>query len=1537
MSSDIRNEGENRQHDEFKEDDGDEVKQSARPKFYRRRKFWICCIPTTIVVIIIAVILTYYVIMPKIAQGLMNKTAIHFSQIHSPCLHVTPIYFTKDIINPTTSSMFIVMKGEMTDTGPFHAEVAFHEPVTVSWQGQVLGITLISGESEASGGRGDLNLQSTFSVTDAAAFTQFSSHMLNADTFVWHLEGKLRVKALGRTFNNLDLSKDMTIKAFNGLPGIKIEKFSLPGDDPSGKGIIVEIDTTVTNPSSIQMDMGSLTLAISYKDTLMGYVTSSNLTMVRGPQVLSMRGVLVPQTTLEGLASVSELMSRYIGNVVTDTIATGFEVKPDGENSLEWLSAAIKSLKLTVPLQSPAPLQLISTLNLGALGLVFTSPNAYSPTTTSTGVLAHYTLPDGFGFNVQFTQVANSFTLSRNGVAIASVNSTYNPSTSDMVARTMTFNLLETPLLVPVDSRTSFQEFSRDLTVGSNLPFDVVGQASVFAKTSIGTVNLVNIPFKTTTELSGLQSLTNPAPTITTLQIVKGTSTALTMAIDVEIVNPSSITLNAGDVVLDLMYKGARLGTVTMPQLTLVPGVNTVQTTSTIDPAASLDGHELLKLYASGAGADVRIVGTPHSAQVESLSLAFGALNIGTRMPGLQDELLARASLVVLDTTLVNGLARTVVTVNNIFIPPMTILSIDATITYNGVSLGKVVSKFSSPSVIPGKSQGKITASLAMNTNPHDIIRLIRAQAIKNGLNTDAFDGLLSMQKGGNPPSSVFDDFNVVDFILKAMAGLAVDIQMTTSVKLGKYKEMTLPYMQTGVPTTTDRTILKLMPMIGTPIAQLLVDRSNLVFEAITLLAPSETSFQANIVGAMNATGPLDAQIEFPHPVIVSYGGKAIGSMKMPTVNAAADVGARLDLNGVEFTITNLTAFTEFNIFALNNASFKWTLSARGLIVTAMGAALPGVTMTKTITLDGFRKLEGLKIESYVITTVDAGGLHMIMKATLANPSTIGMTIPHSAFQTHFHGKELGPVTAENLALVPHGSSALTLKATIASGSSAGDLRPLLTGIFKNALGGISTPLDAQGVGAPGVSWLDAAIKSLLLHLTLPPLKEPPITAVSIDAMSMNFACTGCQYSPMVTSTITATTNLPFARSVPILELSQNLEILDRYKEVVGRLTTPFAGVLVSGKRVTTTTPKAPLVIGAGSKEVFHQFIADLNAEETYELGLRGVVSSKMDLGPFGNITVEGIRLDVKTSVDGLQGLRDIQYVSVLSMTLVDGLVIVSSLMNIHNPSKLTLHLGDLVFKANMFNYTDDTLLGVSKITDLHLVPGANVVPARVELNLTYPAATKVTALFLTQDVPIMLSASTQISKNPALHAGLAKLQTSVVVPRSLPSGYTRNPYSPVWRLKVLPTTVDDGLIEMTQTIYSMYPGVTMRLVKGVHLDDNTPESILKVLLAPNSMTPLAKFLPEISVDLKPNESKTISFKMRLLGEFKDKVEEFLASPSGRKVEVVWWPELVFGTDPTAFAVDWSTQSLNTTAQFTLQTGPDLPLLKDYYNKRFLG
>ncbi|KAF9398746.1 hypothetical protein BGZ76_008054, partial [Entomortierella beljakovae] len=193
--------------------------------------------------------------------------------------------------------------------------------------------------------------------------------------------------------------------------------------------------------------------------------------------------------------------------------------------------------------------------------------------------------------------------------------------------------------------------------------------------------------------------------------------------------------------------------------------------------------------------------------------------------------------------------------------------------------------------------------------------------------------------------------------------------------KVGDYL-VTIPYTQTGVPTATDETILKLIPLVGTPIAQILVDQATLAFDSVKINDPAETSFLTDVIGAIGNTGPLDAKIQFPQGVTISYSGKAFGSMAMPTVDAVAGKGANLNLVGVEFAVADSAVFAEFNVFAVNNEKFDWTISASGIVVSTMGVSLPGVAMTKVVTLDGFNKLQGLELQSYMINKIDDEGLH---------------------------------------------------------------------------------------------------------------------------------------------------------------------------------------------------------------------------------------------------------------------------------------------------------------------------------------------------------------------------------------------------------------------------------------------------------------------------------------------------------------------------------------------------------------------------------
>ncbi|KAG0301908.1 hypothetical protein BGZ97_002567, partial [Linnemannia gamsii] len=992
---------------------------------------------------------------------------------------------------------------------------------------------------------------------------------------------------------------------------------------------------------------------------------------------------------------------------------------------------------------------------------------------------------------------------------------------------------------------------------------------------------------------------------------------------------------------------GVALGTVTMPNLAIVPGANTIQASSSINPAASPEGMELLTLYTSGAGATVSIVGTPASTTVESLNLAFGALNIETQMPGLPTKLLAGASLVVLDTTLVDGLAQTVVTVNNPFVPPMTILSIDTTITYNGVALGTVVSTFGTPPVIPGVGAGTITAPLTMNTNPHDLVTLIRAQAVANGLNTAAFDGLLALQAGGNPPAELFVGFNVADFVTKAMAGLAVDITMTTTVKVGDY-QVTMPYVQTGVPTATDQTILKLIPVVGTPIAQLLVNGSALAFDAIILNAPTETSFSTDIVGAITKTGPLDAEIMFPNPLTVSFNGKALGTMAMPTVKAIANQGAPLDLKNVPFSITDGAAFADFTSFALNNEKFEWTISTTGIVVNAMGASLPGVSMTKTVTLDGFNKLPGLQLLKYDISAIDSAGMHMTISASLSNPSTIGMTIPVSQFDTQFAGHVLGPAFAYNMALVPHSNSSFALNATIAADGT--DKTPYIKGIFHNALTGVATPLQAKGVAAPGVSWLDAAIKSLILDTALPPLQAPPISSVTINSMAMDFACgEKCIWSPTAESSITADTNLPFSMDVPIKELAQNVQILDKDGNVVGTLNTPYAAATTVGSKVSTNTPPADLVVGPESHKTYTDFVGALNVAANYTLGLRGTADSKLDLGPFGLVEIKGIPLNVKTTMAGLQGLKDIKFLSMVMLNSGSPFGFINTIVNIHNPSQLTLNIGDMGMAAGYGGYGPEDRIGYTQLFGLRLVPGDNIMPSLLGQNFFAPKGSLFANATEKEDVIMTLWANSTATSNPALNAGLESLKTSIFLPMLLMVPEPPPPaYDDAWTVKFLPTTMNDGLVDMT-VVFSN-PFFYEFTVNG----EATPQEYMWAPVQPdltitvpgaNGYTPF--LLPrDLTYSLKGGESKSVTFKVKLqrvgpldnmLKFIKGIIPAAAAGPIKNSMAVQSAPRINLAGYPLTLFSDYSSGTIRfaTGGTVSLYTGPDFAMIKEWYYKEY--
>ena len=69
--------------------------------------------------------------------------------------------------------------------------------------------------------------------------------------------------ALGTNFDGVTLSKNVSFKAFNNLPGVTISNFQLPADDPAG-GIHIETDSLIPSPARSLFAFLSLSVLIDF-------------------------------------------------------------------------------------------------------------------------------------------------------------------------------------------------------------------------------------------------------------------------------------------------------------------------------------------------------------------------------------------------------------------------------------------------------------------------------------------------------------------------------------------------------------------------------------------------------------------------------------------------------------------------------------------------------------------------------------------------------------------------------------------------------------------------------------------------------------------------------------------------------------------------------------------------------------------------------------------------------------------------------------------------------------------------------------------------------------------------------------------------------------------------------------------------------------------------------------------------------------------------------------------------------------------------
>ncbi|KAH7108191.1 hypothetical protein BKA62DRAFT_764259 [Auriculariales sp. MPI-PUGE-AT-0066] len=1242
------------------------------------------------------------------------------------------------IRDPSATTFKNQLKGSITNAGPFDANITFSDGLTISWSGKPLGKLAMPPVQVVGDVGASLDLTADFVIADVGHLADFTKTLLNEESFEWEIAGEnLTVAALGISVSGISLpAKKVVLKGMNGLKGgVVINSFDLPSNDPAG-GIHLTLDTTITNPAQVGVELDSITFQNYFGSTHLGPATSSGGSFTLLPQATfqqALVGRLIPQTEQAALDDVSTVFSAFIHGKDSNVVVRGDTTTP----SVEWLSAGLQSLSIETVLPARGVLDVITNIELHELTLDFTPETAFAPLSSSKDTTAAFQLP--FGFPLDIVSVQQDIHVGYGGSdSMAVLSIPKSPAQTDVEARVINLQFADVPFAVQGGQQGNFEQFLASTTMSETQTFQLSGEANTDAETAVGLLHISGIAFKVSTTIAGLQGLNAAPAVVSDLDVNHGYSDYLLIKVSTDLLNPSNITISSGDVAFDLQFSDHVVGTANIAGLVLTPGHANYSTDVHYSPKGDAvpAGQLMLENYIQGVTSSTTILGTTAATNVESLKQAFSQIRLGADIPALHQNLITTASLVFPDDILTTKIAQSTFDLSNPFTASINLLVVGANATYKGIYLGAIenVDRHSDPITALGHT--KITSPalpLHFNLNPVDIIKLLLLRSQDSGTDLgplpDLFQTVLNnpnvdlpiVATVNNEPSgcSSGHQFDVNGAILRALKNMPVHLDVTSTVALDEYVT-DLRFAQDNVTAVTDETALKLIGAVAPPIVQNLVNAASLSFSSANITNIANDGFDLDLVGSLTGTGPLDALITFVEPVTVKWQGRNIAQISLPPVCAAADSGAPNYKTSGKLKITDQAAFTDYATFLLHNEAFEWEISTDKLRVTSLGSNFDNVSLTKTVSLKAFNGLPGVTISNFELPSDDsAGGITVSTDSMIPSPAQLGIDLGTVTFKSYFSGTFVGPLSSPDLALAPEAVTKTHLTGRIVpqSGNDLNNIGELFSKYLageNQTLSVVGDSVDPCGCGQE-VGWLSAAFKTLTIDVVLPGHVYKIIDSIEISDLGIVMVQPEQAFAPLATSQHTlAQYRNPFGFSLQAIQSAQTLVISSQGVDAA-ELKIPM-GPVDAG---VSTGNLAPLIISfheiplrSLNNAAFAGFFALVTNTATVQAELSGS-ADVIARTAIGDVPIAGIPFDVTSPIKGIAsfdhkfGAEDL---SVSGSGGAGGTEWLTSKLTVKltNPSNISLDTINLALPV----YYKDVYLGRTFVEDFSLVPGENTMPA---------------------------------------------------------------------------------------------------------------------------------------------------------------------------------------------------------------------------------
>ncbi|KAF9093027.1 hypothetical protein BGX23_003701 [Mortierella sp. AD031] len=516
-------------------------------------------------------------------------------------------------------------------------------------------------------------------------------------------------------------------------------------------------------------------------------------------------------------------------------------------------------------------------------------------------------------------------------------------------------------------------------------------------------------------------------------------------------------------------------------------------------------------------------------------------------------------------------------------------------------------------------------------------------------------------------------------------------------------------------------------------LVQSIVNHSEMSMSQLNMTDASETSMRVSLTGGISNAGIFPATIEFPEPIIVSWEGRQLGSMKMSTVKASG--GSATIVDSTTFSIIDKEAFATFAKQMLTIEHFTWTLTST-VQVHAVGRVIKDISLKKELKMLGMNGFGKVTIDSFTMPgDAPGGGAYVRLVTSMNNPSPIGMVLGTMVLDMFYEGTFLGQVTARDAVLVGGSPSPLTLEGTLVRQVNQTDLDNVSV-LMSNFLAGKVTMTSAKGVsvkpdGVTDVSWLSNGLLALTLNV---PLQSPTplnvIRDISIKDMGMVFN-PATPFVPTASSnTVTAAFKLPFNITVGMQNVSNSMSIHYKGKVLanIDQAVWSEARSDIAAGSIVFGLPPSPLVIKEDAKEEFAQFVADLTVNKEQEFYVSGLASA-ISTTPIGTVKLTGIPFTSNVTMTGLDfNAIDAAVTNVVVSSGNSDYIVMNQTVALPNASNLTVSGGSVLL--TVYDKVTDQYLGELSIPNLNVVPGANPTPTNF---LFHPTNTTLRDQFLSE------------------------------------------------------------------------------------------------------------------------------------------------------------------------------------------------------------